>query len=73
MESHPIDPVALVAGLFFSLAGLAVLAESQWDDIDVTAFSAAGVMLIGLALLGLVITRFAQGTTDGGEDADGPM
>ncbi|MEQ8842843.1 MAG: hypothetical protein RIB98_17825 [Acidimicrobiales bacterium] len=69
MDSHPIDPVALVTGLFFGLAGLAILAESQWDDIDVTAFTAAGVMLVGLALLGLVVARFLQGAADPVDDA----
>ena len=60
MDTHPIDPVALVSGLFFGLAGLAIFANQQWDDVDVTAFTAAGVMLIGLLLLGLVIVRFVQ-------------
>jgi len=63
MEPHRTDPIALIAGLFFGLAGLAVFANQQWDDVDVTAFTAAGVMLIGLLLLGLVVVRFVQ-TTD---------
>lgn len=64
MDTHPIDPVALVSGLFFGLAGLAIFADRQWDDVDVTAFTAAGIMLIGLLLLGLVIVRFVQDTAD---------
>jgi predicted transporter len=63
MNPHPIDPIALIAGLFFGLAGLAIFANQQWEDVDVTAFTAAGVMLIGLLLLGLVVTRFVQSTT----------
>ena len=44
MDTHPIDPVALVAGLFFGLSGLAILAHQQWEDVDVTggAFSLGG-------------------------------
>jgi predicted transporter len=60
MDSHSLDPVALIAGLFLGLAGLAIFANQQWEDVDVTAFTAAGVMLIGLLLLGLVVTRFVQ-------------
>jgi predicted transporter len=64
MDTHPIDPIALVAGLFFGLAGLAIFADQQWKDVDVTAFTAAGVMLIGLLLLGLVAARFARNPTN---------
>ncbi|MEZ5247128.1 MAG: hypothetical protein R2707_18720 [Acidimicrobiales bacterium] len=60
MDTHPIDPIALIAGLFFGLAGLAIFANQQWEDVDVTAFTAAGVMLIGLLLLGLVVARFVR-------------
>lgn len=63
MDTHPTDPVALVAGMFLGLAGLAIFADQQWDDVDVTAFTAAGVMLIGLLLLGLVVARFVSDTT----------
>ena len=57
MDTHPTDPTALIAGLFFGFAGLAILADQQWEEVDVTAFTAAGVMLTGLLLLGLVIAR----------------
>ena len=57
MDTHPPDPTALVAGLFFGLAGLAIFANQQWEDVDVTAFTAAGVMVIGLVLAGFVISR----------------
>jgi hypothetical protein len=60
MDTHPTDPVALVAGMFFGLAGLAIFADQQWDDVDVTAFTAAGVMVTGLLLLGFVIARFVN-------------
>ena len=68
MDTHPVDPVALVAGLFFGLSGLAILAHQQWEDVDVTAFTAAGVMLIGLLLAGLIVVRFIGGT---GEPTNG--
>ena len=57
MVTHPTDPTALIAGLFFGFAGLAILADQEWEEVDVTAFTAAGVMLTGLLLLGLVIAR----------------
>ena len=60
MVTHPTDPTALIAGLFFGFAGLAILADQQWEEVDVTAFTAAGVMLTGLLLLGLVIARFVR-------------
>ncbi len=64
MDTHPVDPVALVAGLLFGLSGLAILANRQWDGIDVTAFTAAGVALVGLLLAGMIVVRFV------GRDAD---
>lgn len=64
MESHPIDPVALVSGLLLGLAGLAIFADRQWDDVDVTAFAGAGVMVIALLLGGVVIVRQVTGTAE---------
>lgn len=60
METHPIDPVALISGLLFGLAGLAIFADQQWDDVDVTAFTGAGVMVIALLLGGLVVVRYVR-------------
>lgn len=60
METHPIDPVALISGLLFGLAGLAIFADQQWDDVDVTAFTGAGVMVIALLLAGLVVVRYVR-------------
>ena len=70
MDTHSTDPIALISGLFFGLAGLAILANQQWDDVDVTAFTAAGVMLIGLLLLGLVIARFVSDSVEPDPDDD---
>ncbi len=64
MDTHPIDPVALIAGLLFGLSGLAILADQQWDDVDVTAFTAAGVMLVGLLLAGIIVVRFVRSTIE---------
>jgi predicted transporter len=72
MNTHPIDPIALVSGLFFGLAGLAILADRQWEDVNVTAFTAAGVMLIGLLLLGLIVTRYVQSSTNPTDPAENP-
>jgi len=57
MHTHDIDPVALVAGLLFTFAGLAVVADRIWDDVDVTAITGAGVAVVGLALLAAIIVR----------------
>lgn len=64
METHPIDPVALISGLLFGLAGLAILADQQWDDVDVTAFTGAGVMVIALLLGGLVVVRYVRAAAE---------
>jgi hypothetical protein len=57
MDTHPVDPVALVSGLLFGLSGLAILAHQRWEDVDVTAFTAAGVTLVGLLLAGMIVVR----------------
>lgn len=58
MDKHSFDPIALIAGLFFGLAGIAMIADQQWDDLDVTAFTAAGVMVIGLVLAAMIVARY---------------
>ena len=60
METHPIDPVALVSGLLFGLGGLAIFADQHWDDVDVAAFTGAGVIVIALLLAGLVVVRYLR-------------
>ena len=62
MKTHPVDPVALVAGLLFTLSGLVLLADEHWADLDVTALSAAGLTAIGLILAIAVIVRFTRPT-----------
>lgn len=64
MDTHSTDPIALISGMFFGLAGLAIFANQQWEDVDVTAFTAAGVMIIGLSLLGLVVVRFVSDSAE---------
>lgn len=58
MDSHPLDPSALVFGLLFAIAGAAIFADRQWGDVDMTAFTAAGVAVVGLLLAGLVVARY---------------
>lgn len=60
MKLHPLDPVALIAGLLFALAGVAIIADRQWGDLDATAFTAAGVTLIGLLLVALIVHRYVR-------------
>jgi len=64
MDTHPVDPVALVIGLLVGLSGLAILAERRWEEADVTALSAAVVMLIGLLLAGMIVARLVAGGTE---------
>ena len=64
MDSHPVDPVALIGGLLFGLAGLAILARQQWEGIDVTALTAAGVMLVGLLLAGMIVYRAVRAASE---------
>jgi len=61
MDSHPVDPVALIGGLLFGLAGLAILARQQWEDVDITALTAAGVTLTGLLLTAMIVYRSVRG------------
>ena len=60
MKTHPVDPVALVAGLLFTLSGLVLLADEHWADLDVTAVSAAGLTAIGLILAIAVVVRVTR-------------
>ena len=64
MQIHPVDPVALVAGLLFTFTGLAVIADRVWDGVDVTAITAAGVAVVGLLLAIVVVTRQLGGPDD---------
>ena len=57
MQTHPVDPIALVAGLLFTFTGLAVIADRLWDGVDVTAVTAAGVAVVGLLLAVVVVVR----------------
>ncbi len=57
METHRLDPTALIAGLLFSLSGLAIIADQTWDDIDVTAFVGAGVGVLGIFLVIVLLAR----------------
>ncbi len=60
MKLHPLDPVGLIAGLLFALSGLAIIADQQWGDVDVTAVTAAGVSAVGLLLVALIVHRYVR-------------
>lgn len=64
MKPHPVDPVALVAGLLFSFAGLAVVADRAWAELDVAIVTAAGVAVVGLVLAVLIVTRAVTSSDD---------
>ena len=57
METHPLDPTALISGLLFALSGLAIIANQSWDNVDVTAFVGAGVGLLGIVLVAVLLAR----------------
>ena len=57
MKPHTVDPVALVAGLLFTFAGLAVVADRAWDELDVATVTAASVAVVGLALAVVIVAR----------------
>ncbi len=60
METHRLDPTALVSGLLFTLSGLTVIADQTWESIDVTAFVGAGVCLLGAILAITILVRFLR-------------
>ena len=66
MDSHELDPVALVVGLLFTFAGLAVLADRLWEDVDVTTITGVGVAVVGLVLAGAIIARYLTTNEDAG-------
>lgn len=71
MKTHPLDPVALIAGLFFLLSGVAMLADRQWDDLDVTALTAAVVAVVALALTGMIVYRFVRDVAESSHEPPG--
>lgn len=58
MHTHPVDPVALVGGLLFTFAGLAVIADRIWDKVDVTVITGVGVAIVGLVLAAAIVVRY---------------
>ena len=64
MTIHSLDPTALIIGLLYALSGLAIVANSQWDDIDITAFTAAGATVVGLLLVVMIIARLLRDTSE---------
>ncbi len=70
METHRLDPTALIAGLLFSLSGAAIIADQTWDNIDITAFVGAGVALLGIFL---VVVLLARQLRDGSQPPESGM
>ncbi len=69
MPTHDIDPAALIAALPFTFAGLAVVADRLWEDVDVTAITGAGVAIVGLALLAAIVVRQTSDPDDIGRSS----
>ena len=65
LKSRRVDPVSLVAGLFFITIATAALADRFWVDLDAVLVVGAAVVSIGLAMIGGVILRSGRGEQEG--------
>ena len=52
-----VNPVALVVGLIYTAIGLGVLADRQWDGVDLGAIAGTGAIIAGLAVIVLLARR----------------
>lgn len=64
MNRHPIDPTALIFGLLFGLAGMAILID-ETADVDATLVTGAVVGALGVAFVATLLTRQVRITTAG--------
>lgn len=64
MNRHPIDPTALIFGLLFGLAGMAILID-ETADVDATLVTGAVVGALGVAFVATLVTRQVRMTTAG--------
>ncbi len=71
MKTHPLDPVALIFGLLLTLSGVAILADKQWEDLDVTALTAAVVAVVALALTAMIVYRFVRDAAESDHEPSG--
>ena len=56
MNRHPIDSTALIFGLLFGLAGMAILID-ETADVDATLVTGAVVGALGIAFVATLVTR----------------
>lgn len=68
MTRHPLDATALIFGLLFTLAGIAILSEETWPSIDTTAVVGAWVGSLGLLFIAVLVLRQVRTTTTTGQD-----
>ena len=66
MNRHPIDPTALIFGLLFGLAGMAILID-ETADVDATLVTGAVVGALGIAFVATLVTRQVRVTTAGAD------
>lgn len=71
MNRHPIDSTALIFGLLFGLAGMAILIDETLPDIDATIVTGAVVGALGIAFVATLVTRQVRlaALTAPGDDA----
>ena len=74
MNRHPIDSTALIFGLLFGLAGMAILID-ETADVDATLVTGAVVGALGIAFVATLVTRQVRVATAGSPQAtiDEPM
>ncbi len=60
MDTHQLDPVALIFGLLFTLTGAAVMTDRATEGIDVTAITSLGVAVVGVILAVMIILRLIR-------------
>ena len=71
MTRHPIDSTALIFGLLFGLAGMAILIDETVPDVDATLVTGAVVGALGIAFVATLVTRQVR-LTGGPIDAPVP-
>ena len=57
MNRHPIDSTALIFGLLFGLAGMAILIDETVPDVDATLVTGTVVGALGIAFVATLVTR----------------
>ena len=67
MNRHPIDSTALIFGLLFGLAGMAILIDETVPDVDATLVTGAVVGALGIAFVATLVTRQVRVTTAGAD------